>query len=219
MLCMIKGFVFDMDGVLLDTESICDRTWKMAAKDFGISKDEAMRIIGLCRGTNKATSREIILRELGADFDVDSYMKCTSDYFKKIESENGVKKMPFAKECLEYLKSKGYKLALASSTRKLVVERELNDAGLLNFFEVLTCGDMVSCSKPDPEIYMTSVEKLGLSANECVAVEDSLNGLKSAKRAGLYTIMVPDRVAPNEETALVSDYVFKSLKDITENDW
>ena len=78
---------------------------------------------------------------------------------------------------------------------------------------------MVSCSKPDPEIYMTSVEKLGLSANECVAVEDSLNGLKSAKRAGLYTIMVPDRVAPNEETALVSDYVFKSLKDITENDW
>ena len=78
---------------------------------------------------------------------------------------------------------------------------------------------MVKNSKPDPEIYQNAVDALGLKAEECVAVEDSLNGLKSAKRAGLYTIMVPDRVAPNEETALVSDYVFKSLKDITENDW
>lgn len=208
-----------MDGVLLDTESICDRTWEMAAHDFGVSKNDAMRIISLCRGTNKATSREIILRELGSDFDVDSYMKSTSDYFKKIELEDGVEKMPFAKECLEYLKSRGYRLALASSTRKLVVERELNDAGLLDYFEVLTCGDMVVNSKPDPEIYRTSVEKLGLNPNECVAIEDSLNGLKSAKAAGLTTIMVPDRVAPNEETEKVSDYVFESLKNITENIW
>ena len=213
---MIKGFVFDMDGVLLDTESVCDRTWELAAKDFGLRKDDAMRIISLCRGTNKKTSREIILREVGAGFDVDSYMAATSIYFKQIEAEEGIATKPYAKECLSYLNGKGYRLALASSTRQVVVERELKTAGLYDYFEYLICGDMVANSKPDPEIYATAVKYLGLEPSECVAIEDSLNGLRSAKSAGLNTVMVPDRVAPNSDTEKVSDFVFESLKDVTE---
>lgn len=214
---MIKGFVFDMDGVLLDTESVCDRTWELAAKDFGIRVEDAMRIISLCRGTNKKTSREIILREIGSDFDVDSYMTATSSYFKKIEEQEGIALKQYAKECLSYLKDKGYRLALASSTRQVVVEKELKGAGLYDYFEYLICGDMVANSKPDPEIYATAVKKLGLDPSECVAIEDSLNGLKSGKAAGLTTIMVPDRVAANEETKAVTDYLFDSLKDVVEN--
>lgn len=216
---MIKGFVFDMDGVLLDTESVCDRTWELAAKDFGLDPKDAMRIISLCRGTNKKTSREIILRELGSDFDVDSYMAATSSYFKKIEEEEGVETKPFAKECLSQLKKKGFRLALASSTREIVVHRELKNTGLFDFFELLVCGDMVKNSKPDPEIYETAVAKLGLMPSECVAIEDSLNGLISAKKAGLTTVMVPDRVAPNSDTSKVSDFVFDSLKDVYEKPW
>lgn len=216
-LCMIKGFVFDMDGVLLDTESVCDRTWEIAAKDFGVNPKNAMRIISLCRGTNKKTSREIILRELGSDFDVDSFMKSTSEYFKKIESEEGISTKPYAKECLAYLKEKGYRLALASSTRQVVVERELKTAGLYDFFETVVCGDMVTNSKPDPEIYATAVKNLSLLPSECVAVEDSPNGLKSGKGAGLVTVMVPDRVGPNEETEKITDHIFDSLKGVIDN--
>ena len=214
---MIKGFVFDMDGVLLDTESVCDRTWELAAKDFGLDPKDAMRIISLCRGTNKKTSREIILREVGADFDVDFYMAATSSYFKKIEAEEGIVTKPHAMECLSYLKEKGYRLALASSTRQVVVEKQLKDTGLYDYFEFLICGDMVTNSKPDPEIYATAVNHLGLEPSECAAVEDSLNGLRSAKAAGLVTIMVPDRVGPNEDTGKVTDFVFDSLKGIIEN--
>ena len=75
---------------------------------------------------------------------------------------------------------------------------------------------MVANSKPDPEIYATAVKHLGLEPSECVAIEDSLNGLRSAKSAGLNTVMVPDRVAPNSDTEKVSDFVFESLKDVTE---
>ena len=214
---MIKGFVFDMDGVLLDTESVCDRTWKLAAKDFGVDDKDAMRTISLCRGTNKKTSREIILREIGADFDVDAFMKTTSDYFKKIEAEEGISTKTYAKECLAYLKGKGYRLALASSTRQVVVERELKTACLYDFFETLVCGDMVANSKPDPEIYATAVRNLNLLPEECVAVEDSPNGLKSGKGAGLVSVMVPDRVGPNEETEKITDYLFDSLKGIIDN--
>ncbi len=213
---MIKGFVFDMDGVLLDTESVCDRTWELAAKDFGIKVEDAMRIISLCRGTNKKTSREIILRELGSGFDVDSYMAATSSYFKKIEAEEGIATKPYARECLGVLKGKGYRLALASSTRQVVVEKQLKDVGLYDYFEYLICGDMVSNSKPDPEIYAVAVKNLGLTPSECIAVEDSLNGLKSGKAAGLSTIMVPDRVAPNSDTEKVSDFVFENLKEVAD---
>lgn len=214
---MIKGFVFDMDGVLLDTESVCDRTWELAAKDFGMKAEDAMRIISLCRGTNKKTSREIILREMGDSFDVDSYMAATSSYFKKIEENEGIATKAYAKECLSSLKEKGYRLALASSTRQVVVEKQLKDVGLYDYFEFLICGDMVTNSKPDPEIYATAVNHLGLEPSECAAVEDSLNGLRSAKAAGLVTIMVPDRVGPNEDTGKVTDFVFDSLKGIIEN--
>lgn len=210
----IKGFVFDMDGVLLDTESICDRTWELAAKDFGIERDDAMRIISLCRGTNKKTSREIILRELGEDFDVESYMKKTSDYFKVISENEGIALMPYVKECLAYLEKKGYRLALASSTRKVVVESQLTRAGLIEYFDYRMTGDMVKNSKPDPEIYLSAVKLLGLKPEECVGIEDSLNGLRSAHGAGLVTVMVPDRAPANEETAKVTDYLCQSLKDV-----
>lgn len=214
---MIKGFVFDMDGVLLDTESVCDKTWELAAKDFGISPQEAMRIITLCRGTNKEKSREIILCELGENFDVDSFMKSTSEYFYHIEKNEGIFSKPYAKECLSYLKTKKYKLALASSTRRVAVERQLKNASLFEYFDYVVCGDMVTNSKPDSEIYIKAVNGLNLLSNECIAVEDSFNGLMSGKNAGLLTVMVPDRVQPDLEIKKYIDFIFDTLKGIIEN--
>lgn len=210
----ITAVIFDMDGVLLDTESICDRTWEMASGEFNLTKEKAAAIISLCRGTNKHDTKIIIKENCGQDFPAEKFLERTSQLFHEIAEVEGVQKLPFAKESLEYL-TKKYRVALASSTREIIVKKELAQADLIEYFETLTCGDMVTHSKPDPEIYLMACKSLNVKPEECIAIEDSLNGLKSAKAAGMYTIMVPDRIAPNEETAKVSDYVLKNLGEIT----
>lgn len=207
----IKAFIFDMDGVLLDSESICDITWEKAAKDFGLKNIEEPKY--KCMGRNKQDSEAILKEVFGEDFDGKGFLAKTSEYFKEIEDAGGLKLLPYAKEILEYLKPK-YKVALASSTRKTSVQRQMTNLGLYNYFEQVVTGDMVVHSKPDPEIYRITAEKLGVLPEECICVEDSPNGIKSAFSAGLSTIMVPDRILPDDQTKKMCNYIFKNLEEI-----
>ena len=124
--------------------------------------------------------------------------------------------MPFAKEILEYLKEKKYRIALASSTRYESVKRQLTNAGLIDFFETITTGDMVSHSKPNPEIYIKAIKSLNLSPRDCVAVEDSPNGIKSAFSAELKVIMIPDKIQPTEEIKQMTKKIYPNLSFLKE---
>ncbi len=209
----IKAFIFDMDGVLLDTESICQKTWALAGQKLKLSGAEAL--FTKCLGSSRKDTLAFLSREWGSLEVADSFMEETSLFFTQIEESEGIKLMPYVKECLDFLKDK-YVLSLASSTRKENVYRELRNVGLIDYFKTITCGDMVTKSKPDPEIYLKASVSLGLSAQECLAVEDSPNGVKSAHSAGLNVIMVPDRIPCNEELRKIIYRECKSLKEITE---
>lgn len=193
----IKAVVFDMDGVLLDTETICDRTWKIAGGERGLTG--VHEAADACRGCNKADTRIILEKKYGADFDAQSFMDRTSELFHEIEEKEGIPVMKGAVRALEYLSQNGYRLALASSTRGVTVRRQMEKAGLLKWFESLTTGDMVAHSKPDPEIYRIACAALALEPEECAAVEDSPNGIRSAYGAGLQCVMVPDKITPPDE--------------------
>ena len=121
---------------------------------------------------------------------------------------------PGIKELLVYLKENGYKVGVASSTREAVVSRQLVDAGLREYFDNLTCGDMLERSKPEPDIYLMACEKLGVKPEEAIAIEDSYNGIRSAYRAGVFPIMVPDLMHPDEEMRELAGQIFESLFDV-----
>ena len=146
----------------------------------------------------------------GQDFDSEAFLERTSELFHEIEEKDGIPLLPYAKEILEYLKPR-YRLALASSTRGPTVERQLKAAGVIDFFETRTTGEMVEHSKPNPEIYLMACKSIGMNPEDCAAIEDSLNGIRSAHAAGLHPIMVIDKVKPTEEIKKMCCNIFDSL--------
>lgn len=207
----IKAIIFDMDGVILDSETISWKTWDIAAKEYNLSDIEKTKEI--CMGANRADTCNILRSVYGKNFKSEDFLERTSELFFEIEKKEGIPLMPYVKETLEYL-SKKYTLALASSTRSSSVHRQLEATGVKRFFKTITTGDMVVHSKPDPEIYKIACSSIGMKPSECTAIEDSFNGIKSAYSAGLFTIMVPDKVQPTQEIKGLCNKICTSLNEI-----
>ena len=117
---------------------------------------------------------------------------------------------------LDYLRERGYRLAVVSSSPRWEVEQHLKDAGVFEYFEAVVCGDMIERSKPEPDIYLAACGRLGTPPCECYALEDSRNGLISAHRAGCTPIMVPDLWQPDEEARQISAGIFEDLEKVKE---
>lgn len=207
----MKAVVFDMDGVIFDSERLVLECWREIADRRGIENiEQAMRE---CLGVSAVQTKENMLKRYGADFPYEEFRKEASAIFHE-RYDNG--RLPMKKgvvELLEYLRDKGMKIALASSTREKIVRQELSDAGILNYFEKVICGDMVEKSKPAPDIYLKACEELGVVPAEAYAIEDSYNGIRSAHAAGLAAIMVPDM---SEATPEMEQLTVRILPDLTE---
>lgn len=205
----MEAVVFDMDGVIFDSEKLVIETWKSVADKYGIEGIEAM-----CRealGVNAVETKIAFLKRYGNDFPYDAYKKEMSALFHERASGGKLPQKPGVKELLTYLKGRNVKVALASSTRKEVVHRELKDGGLISYFDVIVCGDMVTRSKPAPDIFLKACELLGVSPENAYAIEDSYNGIRSAHKAGMKPVMVPDLAMPTEEMEHLTECILPSL--------
>lgn len=208
----IEAVVFDMDGVIFDSERMCIECWKEIANRHNIpSIEEACHT---CIGLNMKRTREVMFELYGEDFPYDEYSKEESALFHQRFDGGKLPKKPGIEELLIAIKKKGMKIALASSTRKAMVEQELTDGGLISYFDAIVGGDMVERSKPEPDIYLKACEVLKISPENAVAIEDSYNGIRSAYRAGLFPIMVPDLIGPDEEMQSLAGGICKSLDDV-----
>lgn len=207
----MNAVVFDMDGVLFDTESVCMKAWDYAGEQMGIGKAGYMVLKTL--GMNAGKAIEILRAEFGEDFDAVKFKQIGRAYSYDYFNTYGVPEKPGLYEILDYLKKKGYKLALASSTHSESVFHHLKEKNIEACFDAVICGDMVEKSKPEPDIYIKACAALKENPADCVAVEDSRNGLLSAHRAGLQVIMVPDLWQGEEET---DRFLFAKCVDLTE---
>lgn len=213
---MIKAVVFDMDGVLFNTERISCECCFEASRLLGLGiTDEA--VYG-CFGLNGTDGRAHVLRSMegaypNGTFPYDSYKQKHDELFGK-RLENGVPVMKGVRELLDFLREKGIRTAVASSTNYVRVMSNLTNSGLAEYFEEVITGNMVEHSKPQPDIYLKACDALGVRPQDAMAVEDSPNGIRSAAAAGMVTVMVPDMVKPTPELEALYDLNFDSLLDL-----
>lgn len=207
-----KAVIFDMDGVIFDSEILVTNCWKSVAQKYNIPNIEEA-----CRealGINAVVTKELFLKRYGEDFPYDIYKKEMSELFHKKANSGELLLKKGVTTLLSFLKEHDYKIGLASSTRKAVVESELKTAGIFLNFDVIVCGDMVKRSKPEPDIYEKACKMLQIQPENCYAIEDSYNGIRSAYRAKIKPIMVPDLLPANEEMKQISIAILDSLFDV-----
>lgn len=208
----VKAVVFDMDGVIFDSERLVVDCWKETANRHGIhGVEDACKE---CLGLNRQASKEKWLLRYGADFPYDIYKQEMSDLYHKRAREGALSMKTGVVELLTFLKDNRIKIALASSTREQVVMWQLADAGIIDYFDAIVCGDMVSKSKPDPDIFLKACELLQVKPETAFAIEDSYNGIRSAHAGGLRPIMVPDLAEPTEEMEKISEVILLSLLEV-----
>ena len=206
---IIKGAIFDMDGLMIDTEKLLVRFWREAAAEYGyeMSFEHVLGIRSLSRKYSVPKLKGIFGEEFPFDEVRSLRIRLMNDYI----DQNGfdVKKGLF--ELLDYLKNHGIKIAVATATSRDRAEMYLDRINALGYFDAVICGDMVKNGKPEPDIYLTAASQIGLPAEECAAFEDSPNGLQSAFAAGCKVIMIPDLSQPDSETEPFTTAVYESL--------
>lgn len=209
-----KYIVFDMDGLMFDTERVFVLAWDYAGEKMGVGK--AGYMVEKTLGMNAAASYQVWEEEFGERYDNDKLRQLTKEFLQNYYAGNKVPVKKGLYVLLEYLGQALYKMAVASSSPRWEVEKYLKEAEIENYFEGIVCGDMVEHSKPDPEIYRKACELLGCAPKDCLALEDSRNGLFSAYRAGCRPIMVPDLWQPDEETEKILYAKFADLEKVKE---
>ncbi len=211
---MIKAIVFDMDGVIFDSEKLYRKHWMITGAEYGIPEDTMRELCNLIAGSTKERNERLLKSRFGEDFDYMTFREKTMNRMDRDILENGIALKPGVRELFSYLKEKGYLIGLATSTQKERAERNLTNAGILAYFDDIVYGGVVANGKPAPDIYLKACENLGVKPEEAVGIEDSLNGVKSSAAAGLYTIMVVDLIEPTEEIIPLTNQIFDSLFEV-----
>lgn len=205
--------IFDMDGVIFDSERAYIAAYKKLAPKYGLNDFEVIHKACMDSiGANRQKTKEIFFSYVGHEFD---YLAYREDVQVELNKNDYIIK-PGVFEIFDWLKEIGAKIALASSTREVSVRKSLGKADLVKYFDQIVCGDMVSHSKPHPEIFLKAAEKLGVEPENCYVIEDSFNGIRAAHAAGMHPIMVPDILQPDEEIRGLAEVVLPSLFEVKE---
>lgn len=209
---MIEGIIFDMDGLMLDTESIALESWERAGKDFGyvISRELMMKAVG----RTLVDTRKLLVKNLGDDFPFEEVRKVRIDYTKEFMLLNGVPMKEGLIEFLEYCRLLKIPTAVATSTNRSDAIELLEKVDIVGYFNTIVCGDEIEKGKPEPDIFLMASKKLGVNPERCIVLEDSENGILAATRANMIPIWIPDIIAESDIARENARYICDSLNEV-----
>lgn len=195
---MIKAVIFDMDGLMIDTERLLIKYWLEAAHYYGYPMKKE-HILGI-RSLAAKYAIPKLQAEIGDDFDYYKVRTLRLKLMNEHIEQYGVDEKPGLGELLDYLKEHQYLTAVATATDPERTQRYLGSLDRLRYFDQIVCASMVENGKPAPDIYIEAAARLQVPPAECMALEDSPNGILSAFRAGMKPVFVPDLTGPDEDT-------------------
>lgn len=205
----IQAVIFDMDGVIFDSERLVIECWQTIADRHNIP--DIVEICMRVQGNNREETGKRFLEKYGKDFPYDAYKKEVTALFRELYGGGRLPLKPGVREIMTALQEKQIPMAVASSTRTDIVRLELEEANLLHFFEIVLGGDQVARSKPEPDIFLAAADALQAEPARCYVLEDSRNGITAAFRAGMHPIMVPDMQPPTDEIRKMTETIVPDL--------
>lgn len=208
----IAALVFDMDGLIFDSERIVQHSWTMASKELGLP-DVGAHIYNTL-GFNVSRREEYFRKTFGSTFPSNDFRVLARKYYHEYADKNGIPLKPGVIELLMHAKKAGIKTAVATSSRRAHAIHTLSNAMIYQFFDGAVFGDEVKQAKPDPEICITACEILKVNPTESIALEDAPAGIQSAYGAGMLPIMIPDLIQPDEETLSLCCHCLGSLHEV-----
>ena len=193
---MIRAVIFDMDGLMLDTERTSGEFQRQASEERGIPYQGLKPLV---MGRAVPEVRRIHLEHYGPDYPFDEIRARADQLWEQYLVGNPVPVKPGLFPLLEYLDRRDIPAAVATSTSRDMALKLLDKAGIAPYLTAMVFGDMVERSKPEPDIFLRAAELLGAAPRDCMVLEDSPNGIRAAHRAGMLPVMVPDLIQPDEE--------------------
>ena len=211
---MIDGVIFDMDGTMFDTERMWATFWEPALAALGLPYREGLA--EAARGTAGVTTRNVVRQFYGPDCDAEAIVDSLHRVADEVFFSAPVPKKPGLDALLAWLKARHIPMAVASSSREAMIRHNLDVWGLTQDFTAIVSGQHVAHSKPDPEIFLLTAQKLGVEPSRCLVLEDSYNGVRAGAAGGFVTVMVPDLVPADDEMKWLYTMECASLEEVLE---
>ena len=208
---MIRGVIFDMDGLMFDTERIWATLWRPALATLGLPYKEGLD--AAARGSAGDSMRAVLRQFYGPGCDTDAIMEALHAQ-AEIAFQAPPPKKPGLDEILTWLDAQHIPMAVASSSRMASIRHHLDGWGLTHYFKVIVSGEQFSASKPNPEIFKRAAEALGTQPGRTLVLEDSYNGVRAGARGGFVTVMVPDLSPADDEMRRLYTAECKDLHEV-----
>ena len=207
---MIKSVIFDMDGVLLNTESVAWRAWKKIFLELGYTLSDELYLAMI--GRNVPDSSVILETAMGSDFPVETCRDRANSLYQELLDTEGVPLKPGCIELLDFLQERSITMAIATSTPRSLAMHKIESAGLVPWFRTIIAGDDVAKGKPSPELFLAAAQRISSRPEQCIVLEDSPPGIKAAYAAHMVPVMVPDLIQPDQEIQQLVHAIVPSLQ-------